>query len=158
MKQSFQKMMREQIQTDLNDLNTLAKKPRPKEGWIETIRKTLGMTGQQLAKRIGYKQSNLAALEKREKTGKVTLEALEQAANAMDCRCVYFFIPNKPIDQILEDQARLIAKKRLRSIGHSMELEQQGLTPQQKKQQEDDLIQELLHGSPRHLWEDENAI
>lgn len=158
MKQAFQKMMREQVQTDLNDLNNLAKKPRPKEGWIETIRKTLGMTGRQLAKRMGCSQSNLVSLEKREKTGKVTLDALEQAANAMNFRCVYFFIPNKPIDQILEDQARLVAKKRLLSIGHSMELEQQGLTPQQNKQQEEDLVQELLQGSPRNLWEDENEI
>lgn len=146
--------MREQVQDDLNDLNSLAKKPRPAEGWIETMRKALGMTGAQLAKKMGSSQANIAALERREKTGKITLEALEKAASAMNFRCVYFFIPNKPIEQILKDQALLVAKKRLRSVEHSMELEQQGLSSQQKKRQEDDLVQELLYGSSRNLWED----
>lgn len=154
MKKIFQKMMREQVQDNLNDLNSLVNKPRPKEGWIETIRKALGITGSQLAKRMGGSQANITALERREKTGKITLESLEKAAHAMNFRCVYFFIPNKPIEQILKDQALSVAKKHLRSVEHSMELEHQGLSSQQKKRQEDDLVQELLQGPPRNLWED----
>jgi predicted DNA-binding mobile mystery protein A len=153
MKKIFKKMMREQIQDDLNNLDSLVKNPRPKEGWIEIIRKALGMSGLQLAKRMGSSQANIATLERREKTGNITLETLEKAADAMNFRCVYFFIPNKPIDQILEDQARLVAKKQLRSVEHSMELEHQGLSPEQKKRQEDDLVQELLQGSLRDLWD-----
>ncbi len=145
--------MREQIQDDLNNLDNLAKKPRPKEGWIETIRKALGMSGLQLAKRMGSTQANIATLERREKTGNITLETLEKAAHAMNFRCVYFFIPNKPIDQLLEDQAHLAAKTQLRSVEHSMELERQGLSAEQKKRQEDDLVQELLQGSLRDLWD-----
>lgn len=154
MKKIFQKMMREQVQDDLNDLNNLAKKPKPTDGWIKTIRKALGMSGSQLAKKMGSSQANIAALERREKTGKITLEALEKAAHAMNFRCVYFFIPDKPIEQILKDQALSVARKRLRSIEHSMALEQQGLSLQQKKRQEDDLIQELLQGTTQKLWED----
>jgi hypothetical protein len=29
----------------------------------------------------------------------------------MNCRVVYFFVPNKPLSHILEDQARIVAKK-----------------------------------------------
>src|SRR5579872_1498388 len=153
MKKIFKKMMREQIQDDLNNLDSLVKNPRPKEGWIEIIWKALGMSGLQLAKRMGSSQANIATLERREKTGNITLETLEKAADAMNFRCVYFFIPNKPIDQILEDQARLVVKKQLRSVEHSMELEHQGLSAEQKKRQEDDLVQELLQGSLRDLWD-----
>ena len=145
-------MMREQIQDDLNNLDNLVKKARPKEGWIETIRKALGMSGLQLAKSMGSSQPNIATLEPREKTGNITLETLERAADAMNFRCVYFFIPNKTIDQILEDQARLAAKTQLRSIEHSMELEHQGLWAEQKKRQEDDLVQQLLQGCLPDLW------
>src|SRR5260221_10296549 len=119
MNKIFKKMMREQIQDDLNNLDNLAKKPRPKEGWIETIQKALGMSGLKLAKRMGSTQANIATLERREKTGNITLETLEKAAHAMNFRCVYFFIPNKPIDQLLEDQAHLAAKTQLRSVEHS---------------------------------------
>ena len=111
------------------------------------------MSGAQLAKRMGSSQANIATFERREKTGNITLEALERAAHAMNFHCVYFFIPDKPIEQILEDQARFVAKKQLRSIEHSMELERQGLSSEQKKRQEDDLVQELLQGSLRNLWD-----
>ena len=154
MKQIFKKMMREQIQAGLNNLAELANKPAPKGGWIYTIRHALGMSGTQLAKRLGCTQSNITALERREKAGTISLQSLEQAADAMNCRLVYFFIPNKPLDQLREDQARLIAKKRMRAINHSMALEQQSLTQAQKQQQEDELAHELMyHDNAKHLWD-----
>jgi mobile mystery protein A len=153
MKGFFPKLMREQVQAGLNDLNELAKRPKPSAGWIKVIRQALGMTSYQLAKRIGCSQSNVAALERREKAGAISLNALEQAANAMNCRCVYFFIPQKPLIQIMEDQAHVIAKKRLQFVAHSMELEQQGLTPQQAKLQEEILVSELLQ-NPKAIWEE----
>lgn len=154
MKQFFQKIMREQLQTDFNDLNELAKKPTPTTGWIRVIRQALGMTTYQLAKRIGCTQSNVVALERREKAGNISLKALEQTAKAMNCRCVYFFVPQKPLAQIMEDQARLIVKKRLQAVAHSMKLEQQDLTPEQVKQQEESLVSELLLDRPKFLWEE----
>ncbi|MFH1832356.1 MAG: transcriptional regulator [bacterium] len=93
---------------------------------------------------MGCNQSNVVALERREQAGNISLNSLEQAAKAMNCRCVYFFVPQKSLNQIMEDQARLVAKKRLQAVAHSMSLEQQGLTPEQTKQQEDSLIGELL--------------
>lgn len=153
MKQFFQKTMREQLQAGFDDLAELAKKPAPKAGWIKIIRQALGMTSYQLAKRLGCSQSNVMALEQREKTGNISLKALEKAAEAMNCRCVYFFIPQKPLAQIMEDQALLRSQKRLQVVDQSMKLEQQGLTPQQTKLQEESLVHELLQ-NPKSLWED----
>lgn len=158
MKRNFQKMMREQVQGDLNELNQVLTKPWPKSGWIHLICQALGITNRQLAKRMNCSQSNIIALQRREKEGTISLQKLEQVAQAMNCRLAYFFIPNKPLDQLLEDQARLMAKKHLRSVSHSMELEDQGLSFQQKRQQEDDLVQELLQGNLKHLWEDKDEI
>lgn len=148
-------MMRDQVQASLTDLNILAQKHVPKNGWIQVIRKVLGLSGQQLAKRLGCTQSNVMAFERREKERTISLEALDQVARAMNCRCVYFFIPNKPFDQILKERAQLVARKRLSVVEHSMKLEQQGLSSEQRRQQEDDLIEELLQGSPRNLWSDD---
>lgn len=145
--------MREQVQDTLDQLTPLGKQQLPKAGWIATIRKALGMTSAQLAKRLDCSQTNITAFERREKTKTITLETLEQVAKAMNCHLIYCFIPEKPLDQILQDQAKLIAKRRLRSIGHSMSLEQQGLNPQQQKRLEDIFVQELLQTNLKGFWE-----
>lgn len=146
--------MREQVQEDIANPLELSKKQRPKSGWIKIIRQALGMTTYQLAKRIGCSQSNVIALERSEKAGTITLNSLEQTAKAMNCRCVYFFVPEKPLSNLVEDQARIVAKKQLKTVGHSMALEQQGLTQQQGKSQEDALVEEILKGTLKNLWEE----
>ena len=148
-------MMRDQVQASLNDLDDLALKPAPKSGWIQVIRKVLGLSSRQLAKRLGCTQSNVMAFERREKKRTISLETLDQVASAMNCRCVYFFIPNKPFDQILKERAQLIVKKRLSVVEHSMKLEQQGISSEQRQQQENELVEELLQGSPKDLWNDD---
>ncbi len=158
MKKIFDKIMRQQLQEGFVDLNQLAKNHPPKSGWIKAIRHVLGLSSAHLAKKMKCTQPNITGLELREQKKTISLETLEQVAQAMDCRLVYFLIPNKPFEQILQDQARLVAKKRLRSVAHSMALELQGLSADEKKKQENDLVQELLQGDPKHLWENEDEI
>lgn len=145
--------MRAQVQDALNDPEALIKKPVPKGGWLKLIRQALGMSGQQLANILKCSQSNVTAIERREAEGTLSLDKLENTAKALHCRLVYFLIPEKPLEKLREDRARLIAKKRLKSIGHSMELELQGLSPSQQKKQEEDLVQELLEENAKHLWD-----
>lgn len=153
MKQLFQKTMCEQIQESLDKPGELSKQSTPKTGWIKVIRQALGMTSYQLAKRANCTQSNIMALERREKAGTISINSLNQAAKAMNCRVVYFFVPEKTLNQVMDDQAHLIAKKQLQAVSHSMALEQQAITKQQTKEQEDSLAKELLNGNPKHLWE-----
>ena len=150
--------MREQVQADVHEFLDLAHKPAPKSGWINIIRRVLGMSSSQLAKRLGCSQSNVSSFERREKEGTITLKALNDVAQAMNCRLVYCLVPNKPFDELLEDQARLVAKRQLRSVSHSMKLEDQGLTAQQQKRQEDELVKDLLYGSLRNLWKDDTKV
>jgi predicted DNA-binding mobile mystery protein A len=157
MSDSLKKLMLEQIQENLNEFMTLAKKPVPKDGWIRTIRTALGISSSWLAKQMGVNRSNIISLEQREKKGTVTLETLAQVAQAMNCKLVYCLVPLEPLQQQLEKQARGIAKKRIRSVNHSMKLEQQGLNPKQLQQQEDDLVSELLKGNPKKLWGDDEV-
>ena len=153
----FKKLMREQVQESLNTFLELAKKPIPKKGWIRTIREALGMSSYVLADRLGCSRANITTIEQRERKGTISLETLEQVAQAMNCKLVYCLVPLEPLDTILEKQARSIAKKRVKIINHSMSLEQQGLTQKQLQQQENDLVQELLQGNPKKLWNDDTA-
>jgi len=153
MANNFKKLMLEQVQEVLNDFMGLAQKPVPRGGWIRTIRDALGMSSYALAKRLGCNRSNITSFEQREKKGTITLETLTQVARAMNCTLVYCFVPIEPLSKQLENQARIIAKKQIRSVNHSMKLEQQGLSPKQLQKQEDDLVQELLQGNPKKLWD-----
>jgi predicted DNA-binding mobile mystery protein A len=151
MRRFFQKTTIDQIQRVQPQL--LQQSP-PKEGWIKIMRTALGMTTKQLAQRLDCSQSNVSALEDSEKNQTISLQSLEQTAQALNCRVVYFLVPKKPLDQLLEEQAHKVAQQRLQRIGHSMALEQQALTPEQNKEQEKALVDELLHGNLKHLWED----
>lgn len=147
--------MQEQVDADLEQLCHALKKPTPKQGWIKLMRQALGMTSYQLAKRMGCSQANVMAYERREVAGTISLQSLQEIAKAMNCRCVYFFVPNQPIAQLVEDQARIKVKKKMKTVGHSMELEQQGLTHQQQKKQEDSLVDEMIQRRSKYLWDDD---
>ncbi len=152
MTNGFQKLMREQLQDSLNTFAELTQRPIPKKGWIRAIREALGMSSYVLADLLGCTRANISAIEARERKGTISLETLEEVAKAMNCKLVYCLVPLEPLDKILEKQARKIAQKRTKSINHSMSLEKQGLNPKQLKQQEEDLVQELLRGNPKQLW------
>lgn len=99
----------------------------PSQGWIRLIRDALGMTGNQLASRAGISQSTLAQTEKREVEEKVTLQNLKKLAEAMECEFVYAFVPKKPIEQIIKNQAQQKAKILLNQVQGHMELEDQAV-------------------------------
>ena|SRR3990167_6743406 len=149
----FKRLMREQIQASVMDFFDLTKKPAPKNGWIKTIREALGLSSKVLANKLGCSQANISYMEAREKKKSISLESLEQVAQAMNCKLVYCLVPLEPFDKILEKQARKVAKKQIRLVNHSMKLEQQGLNAKQLKQEEDALIEELLSGNPKNLWD-----
>jgi predicted DNA-binding mobile mystery protein A len=151
MKKTFKKLRIRQVQGSLNKYNILTADSKPKNGWLKTIRVSLNMTGIDFAKKLNCSRINAIGLEKREENGTITLKTLKNAAAALNCRLVYALVPEKPLNQIMEDQARKIAKKQLAEVNHSMALEQQGLTLEQLTQQENDLVEELL-SNPKNLW------
>lgn len=149
----FQIAMRAQIQDYANLFKKTLEKPRPREGWIKTIRMALGMSTYQLANRMGHRQSNIVAYERREREGTISLKNLQAIAESLNCRLIYAFVPEKDLEQILEDRARFVLRKQLHALEHSMKLEQQGLTSEQEKKNEDLLIREMIQKDIRKLWE-----
>lgn len=153
MKKEFKKLMREQIQKRLNNFKDIAEVTPLKEGWIRTIRNSLDMSMAALAKRVGCTKSNIVAIEQSEQKGTVSIKTLENIAQGLNCRLVYYLIPEEPLDKIIEKRAREVAKKQIKMLNNSMKLEQQGLTLAQLKRQEDDLTNELLAGNLKNIWD-----
>jgi len=128
---------------------------RPPRGWVKAIRESLGMTTAQLAGRIGVSQPRAVEIEKAEKTGAITLDTLERAARALDCRLVYTLVPKKPFEEMVEDRARQVARARLQSTGHSMALEAQAVSSEDVKQQLEMMVRKLVEKSGSELWKDD---
>ncbi len=111
------------------------------------------MTNQQLAKRIGRTPQTTLGMQSREAAGTIQLSSLRDLAKALDCDLVYALVPRKPLDEMLEERARLVASRALRRTGHSMELERQGLGAREQERAMEREVERLLAGSRRKLWE-----
>ncbi len=146
---------RRQLDKRLNTLRYLDAFARPPRGWVKAIREALGMTTAQLAQRIGVSQSRAFVIEKAEKEGSITLDSLERAARALDCRVAYALIPKKPLNDLVEERARIVAKKRLQSTQHSMALEAQSVDASDEEEQLKHLVQRLIEKAGSELWKDE---
>ena len=100
-------------------------------------------------------QSRIVALEQAEATGSTTLKTLRDAAEALECKLVYAFVPVRPLEEILRDRARKKAFDQYAMVAQSMLLENQALTVVQMNEEIDRLTDEILAEPLRYLWEDE---
>jgi predicted DNA-binding mobile mystery protein A len=145
---------RRQLDKRLSLLSDADSLTRPPYGWIKAIREALGMTTAQLGKRLGVSQPRVVKIEKAEKDGAITLDSLERAAQALDCRLVYALVPRKPLDTLVAERAKIIAKKRLETTGHSMKLEAQGVGVDDESEQLESLMNKIVAQGGSLLWED----
>jgi predicted DNA-binding mobile mystery protein A len=128
----------------------------PPSGWLRAVRGALGITTRQLGSLIGTNHAGIAAIEKREAVGKVTIETLEKAAKAMGCRYVYAIIPDEPnhsLDEILDRRAEIVAKRVLSRLEHSMRLERQGSPDEEISEELRKLAAELKSSLDSRLWD-----
>ena len=125
----------------------------PGKGWIRAIRDTLGMTGVQLAKRLNVNQQRVARIEQDEILGKVTLNTIQNAAEAMDCVFIYGVVPRDSLEQIVRKQAEVVAKKRMARSNQMMRLEMQELSEAEKAKAIQNLIDEIIDTMPKSLWD-----
>ena len=142
------------LDTQLKPLRDMKPLIRPGRGWIKAIREAIGMTTGQFARRLGVSQPRVAALEKAEADGVVTLKSLRQAAEALDCDFVYALVPRKPLEQVVKDRARDVAERQLARTDQTMRLENQAVSKARMARARDELAAELLR-SDRRLWADE---
>ncbi|MES9854007.1 MAG: mobile mystery protein A [Candidatus Thiodiazotropha sp. L084R] len=145
---------RRQLDKRLSLLPSAESFARPPRGWVRAIREALGVTTAQLGKRLGVSQPRAVAIEKAERTGSITLDSLERAAQALDCRLVYTLVPRKPLDELVTERAAMLAQKRLKTTGHSMKLEAQGVDAQDESEQLKNLINKIIVQGGSALWEE----
>jgi predicted DNA-binding mobile mystery protein A len=126
---------------------------RPPRGWLRAIRDALGMTTTQLAKRIHVSQSRITRLEQAEMEGSVTLKTLAQAAEGLGCTLVYALVPKESLDTMLRARAGEVADRQIACADQTMKREKQALSKSRLKAERERLIEALLQGNLRRLWD-----
>jgi predicted DNA-binding mobile mystery protein A len=122
----------------------------PVRGWAKAVREALGMTTAQLAKRLGVKQPSVVAIEQSEAKETIELATLRRVAEALDCTLVYAFVPNKPLEAMVRERARLFSRRRRGPVEHSMLLEDQAVTGKGHDKHLDEIVSDT---NPRLFWD-----
>src|SRR4029077_334775 len=143
----------EQLDRRFAELKRLGRVTRPSRGWIRAIREALGMTTGQLAKRLKVQQPRVIELEKGEAGGKITVQSLERAGEALGFRLVYILIPHHPLPETTEQRAKEFAERQLASVEQSMRLEAQGITNEPARRKAKQRIADELLRRPARLWD-----
>jgi predicted DNA-binding mobile mystery protein A len=106
-------------------LTALPPMPTPRQGWIRASREALGMSAAQLGKRMHVSQQEATDLERRERSGVITVATLAKAAEAMDCELRVVFVPKTSFEATVRRQAESKAHKERKRVVHTMRLEAQ---------------------------------
>lgn len=110
------------------------------------------MTTAQLADRLKVSQPRAFALEKDELRGALTLDTIQRAAQALECTFVYALVPNSSLENMVSERIRTKVAERLARVDHTMKLEAQGLSDAEMSAERERIINELLKGNLRGLW------
>jgi len=145
-------LIRKQLDQRLQSFAVLKDTPPPMRGWIRAIRDALGMTGEQLARRLGVQKQRIVALEKGEVESTVTINSMKKAAEAMDCVFVYALVPRDSLQENVERHARRYAEKIHAAVQHSMTLEQQGLTADESGHGIQANTDKLVRETAKDIW------
>ena len=98
-----------------------------------------------LAKRIDLSPTRVRQFESAELKGSIRLSTLSRVANALNCRLLYVFVPDEPLEDMVQAQAERKAAARLSiSDPEKLENEAQELSELLRLQAFEDLTRELV--------------
>lgn len=146
------KLVREQLDGKLKPLKNFVATGLSNIGWIKTVREALGMTSSQLAMRAGLSQSRISHLEKAEEDGNIKLSTMHNIAKGLGMEFVYGFVPKDTLESMVREQARKIAMDRMKRLNHTMRLELQELSDNEKENALKDMIDKILIDEPKDFW------
>ncbi len=152
MHQTTRRKARRRLDERLALLKSVERLRPPPKGWIRAIRDSLGMTGAQLAKRLGVRPQTVETIEKSEAAGRIQLDTLARAGAALDCRLVYALVPNTSLEDMVHARAHGIAKRELKRVAHTMKLEAQDTSDDDLEDRVEAYIRDVL--KDRELWRD----
>lgn len=135
----------QQLSQQLGEFAKVCNIPMPETGWINAIRTSLGMSLQQLGRKLGVTKQAVQDMEKREKNGSITVHALKQIARVFDMEFVYGFMPKDgSLDAFIDRKARELASQMVSQDGSHVTDTEQAIAIK---------TEQLKANMPRQLWD-----
>ena len=126
----------------------------PIEEQIKVIRKALGISQVQLAKKLGFSSNVPVAKLENGQIENPTLDTLRKYAGALQCELVVRLVPKKEIEKVVEKQAEKKAREIVSlSVGNSA-MELQKPDNETIKEEIEKVKNELLKKRRSVIWED----
>ena len=126
----------------------------PAKGWLHVIRNTMGISLQQVANRMNVTRQSVQAIERREQEGSITLKNLQAAADALDMKLVYGFVPKDgSIEGLIERKSKAMAKEIVTKVSHTMMLEDQGVSQERLQKAVEERAAVIKSEMPKALWD-----
>jgi predicted DNA-binding mobile mystery protein A len=124
------------------------------KGWVHTVRKTLGMSLEQLGKKLSITKSSVRAIEQREADGSITINSLREAAKALDMELIYGFVPiDQTLHHLIDRKAENLARKIVTRTSQSMKLENQENSADRIEKAIRERKEEIIREMPKALWD-----
>lgn len=128
----------------------------PHRGWIRAIRDAMGMSGAQLADRMGISPKTVHDIERSEVAGTIKMGTLQRAADALDAELFYVLVPRDSLETMVQDQARKKAVALLKPVAHHGRLEAQSVSAEALNEQLEELAERFV--DRRGLWSDGASV
>ena len=148
------KLQFQQLNEKMDQLTGLQHVIVPPIGWIRAIRNGIGMSMEQLGRKLSITKQGVMDIEKREKEGAITIKAMQEIAKAMDTQFVYGFLPNAgSLEQMIETRALEIAKTIVQRTSTTMKLEDQVNSKERIEKAIKERATEIINKTPKILWD-----
>lgn len=121
-----------------------------------TMRKGLGMSGPQMAKRASVTKAAIYQAERKEIAGEITIKQMEKLASSLGGKFVYAIVPNDTahtVSDLVHAQARSKAAAIISRAGTHMALEKQSLSTKMNDLETKRLTERLEREQPSDFWE-----
>ena len=126
----------------------------PPIGWIKAIRNGIGMSMEQLGKKLSITKQGVMDIEKREKEGAITIKSMQEIAKAIDMQFVYGFVPDAgSLDQMIEMRSLEMAKTIVQRTSTTMKLEDQVNSKERIEKAIKERAAEIINKTPKILWD-----
>lgn len=144
----------QQLNNRLLEISPLQAIPVPPVGWIKSIRTTLGMSLQQLGKKLNVTKQAALDIERREREGSITIKSLKDVAHALDMQLVYGFVPKDgSLDALIEKKATELAKQIVMRTHQTMKLEDQANSASRIEKAIKERTAAIKKEMPKILWD-----
>ena len=148
------KLQFQQLNEKMLQLSVMQHVIVPPIGWIKAIRNGIGMSMEQLGKKLSITKQGVMDIEKREKEGAITIKSMQEIAKAIDMQFVYGFVPDAgSLDQMIEMRALAIASKIVERTSTTMKLEDQANSKERIEKAIKERATEIINKTPKILWD-----